>query len=198
MVEVPSDDMEIAEEVNELESISRCEIRNPRLENCAFSVWSTDDAEGTMNPIGNLFQLEVGWSVKVDIDAGRYGLPHMELIFRVNKPRKDKQGVFTDVMQENVSTKAAEYHDFTATWRPGVRVQSAFMLDHMRTQKLIDSPLPEFPVELPESFQKKQKWAARNAEKDAKKKQTIAAVYMREMPFIAGKCCLQFPLSLFP
>ena len=148
MVQVPSDAMDIVEEVNELANVSRREIENPaRHQECSLAVWPRNASPDMVKPIGSPFTAAtLGWSVNVSVDAGRYGLPQIALTFRVNKPRKDKKGVFTNVMKENVTNKAGDFHQFEAIWRPGVRVQSAFNIDNVETAKRTDAPAIVRPI----------------------------------------------------
>lgn len=106
-------------EDQELASIDCRNIRNPeRHERCLFSV-ANEDGSDPMTPISTLFTGQPGYNVKVDIDAGRYGLPFISLEVYVDK--------------ENEATKTEKY---TIRWHPGVKMAGAFMIDNMKFMPL--------------------------------------------------------------
>ena len=90
-------------------------IHNPRWTRCAFMYILPDD---DMMPIGNPFASEEnGCHVQLGIDAGRYGPAHLTLRFRIKKAN------------ESVGSKESNWHVFEATWRPGLVIDNAAMME---------------------------------------------------------------------
>lgn len=94
-------------------------IHNPKWTRCAF-VYSTPD--DSRMPIGNPFvPIEDGLHVTLGIDAGRFGPAHIKLRFRIKR-------------QEQAASEESKWHHFEATWRQGVVIDDARMIDDITLQ----------------------------------------------------------------
>lgn len=93
---------------------------------CAFKF---EDADGDSTAvIGDLWSMKrIGWSVWAEIDAGRYGAPHVSLIFRVNKGNK----------RAAVTTQLGGYYEFDITWRAGIQVDDQLVVEDLRVHEVI-------------------------------------------------------------
>ena len=90
-------------------------IRNPRWKKCAF-MYST--VEHSRIPVGNPFGPEDGCQVTLGLDAGRFGPAHITLRFRIEQ-------------KAQAASKESKWHQFEATWRLGVVVDAAKMIDNI-------------------------------------------------------------------
>jgi hypothetical protein len=89
-------------------------------------------------PIGSVFKAQLGYSLRLTIDAGRYGTPEVVLLMKISKGKK----------AENVPKNASDYEAFKITWRPGVPVNGHFMMDHMVLASIAKAPAGEHPHNL--------------------------------------------------
>ena len=95
-------------------------IRNLRWTRCALMYSVPSQA---MMPIGNAFAFEEnGCNVVLGIDAGRYGPSHLTLRFRIKK------------RNENAASKDSKWHEFDATWRQGLVIDNAAMMEDITIQ----------------------------------------------------------------
>lgn len=114
---------------------------------CSIQVQALSKPDNATPVIGNLFDEPLGYSTRVVIEAGRYGLPHVTLICRVNKPKevfnKGKGKALTvDILAQKVSAHSDQYHEFKASWRPGVKVLGQYMMDAMRICQMTTHEAP--------------------------------------------------------
>ena len=84
-------------------------IENPKIMVCSFDATILNQEGlpvlGGGALIGNLYKPPMGFSVKLQLDAGQYGLPFIRLLFS-----KGKQNT-------------TDWKRFSIEWRPGVAVQ---------------------------------------------------------------------------
>ena len=102
-------------------------IRNPKWMRCAFMYSTVEDAR---IPVGNPFGTEKdGCHVTLGIDAGRFGPAHITLRFRIE--RKEQAA-----SKEPKEPKEPQWHQFEATWRIGIVIDGAKMIDNMTIQSV--------------------------------------------------------------
>ena len=102
-------------------------IRNPKWMRCAFMYSTVEDAR---IPVGNPFGTEKdGCHVTLGIDAGRFGPAHITLRFRIEKKEQEAS-------KEPKEPKEPQWHQFEATWRLGVVIDDAKMIDNMTIQSV--------------------------------------------------------------
>lgn len=155
-------------DVDQLVGMDRRQIMNPHRDHCAIHAQGVRTSNmGSI--IGNPFNATLGYSIKANIEAGRYGIPELKLFFLINKPRplskKDEgkavamnhsktprhrqkakgKSYNADVHTQHVNACPWEAHAFTVAWRPGVRVQDSYMMEEMRIEAVTDSALGQHP-----------------------------------------------------
>ena len=102
-------------------------IRNPKWMRCAFMYSTVEDAR---IPVGNPFGTEKdGCHVTLGIDAGRFGPAHITLRFRIERKKQAAS-------KEPKEPKEPQLHQFEATWRIGVVIDGAKMIDNMTIQSV--------------------------------------------------------------
>ena len=112
-------------------------IRNPeRRPRCAFRYEDEGGAAGMT--VGDPWNLPTkGFTVALDVDAGRYGAAAVSLIFRINKG--DKTAPLTK--------ETGEYHECSVTWRAGISIDGEYVIQWLqcsRVMQLADSGDPPY------------------------------------------------------
>ena len=101
-------------------------VQSPEKTFCRVMAYSdVSDIEEAPH-VGALFSVPEDVSVRMYVDAGRYGTPEVRLRFKI--------------AGENTSHKT-----FWASWRPGVSDTGEFMVDHLDWMKMTDEREGTFP-----------------------------------------------------
>lgn len=142
--------------VNEFADPDRRKIKKPENNRCAIQVRIEGDA---IDPptVGDPWGNTTGYSLRLAIDGGRYGLPYITLFCRIDKPKKstpedakgqkskEARGQDDDAMDADAPDEKNGHHEIKATWRPGVKAVSHFMIDNMAIQQMTKAPVGVFP-----------------------------------------------------